>query len=101
MASCPWYVLVAPGACCLMSFHPGGLSIITSRRGDEMAPGSFVMNSKSGIRDMSEGVYISGTGPAAGKSVVVIGVMELLARHGRKIGFFRPVVEKTVILAIS
>jgi phosphate acetyltransferase len=42
---------------------------------------------------MSDSVYISGTGPAARKSVVVIGVMELLARHGRKLGFFRPLVE--------
>ncbi|HBD08924.1 MAG TPA: phosphate acetyltransferase, partial [Syntrophobacteraceae bacterium] len=42
---------------------------------------------------MSDSVYIAGTGPAARKSVVVIGVMELLARHGRKLGFFRPLVE--------
>ena len=42
---------------------------------------------------MSKGIYITGTGPKSGKSVVVLGAMELLARHGRKIGFFRPVVE--------
>ena len=41
---------------------------------------------------MSKSVYITGTGPGSGKSVVVLGMMELLARHGRKIGFFRPVV---------
>jgi phosphate acetyltransferase len=29
--------------------------------------------------------------------LVVLGVMELLARHGRKMGFFRPVVEKDAI----
>ena len=46
---------------------------------------------------MSKGIYIAGTGPQSGKSVVVLGVMELLARHGRKIGFFRPVVEKDAI----
>ena len=40
---------------------------------------------------MSKSVYITGAGPGSGKSVVVLGVMELLARHGRKIGFFRPV----------
>ena len=48
---------------------------------------------RSGRRDMSTSVYIAGTGPAARKSVVVIGVMELLVRHGRKLGFFRPLVE--------
>ncbi|MHC1744512.1 MAG: phosphate acetyltransferase [Syntrophobacteraceae bacterium] len=42
---------------------------------------------------MSTGVYIAGTGPAAGKSVIVIGVMELLVRNGRKLGFFRPAIE--------
>ncbi len=40
---------------------------------------------------MSKSVYITGTGPGSGKSVVVLGVMELLARHGRKVAFFRPV----------
>ena len=46
---------------------------------------------------MSKGIYITGTGPRSGKSVVVLGVMELLAQHGRKIGFFRPVVQKDAI----
>ena len=46
---------------------------------------------------MSNSIYITGTGPGSGKSVVVLGVMELLARHGRKIGFFRPVVEEGAI----
>jgi phosphate acetyltransferase len=41
---------------------------------------------------MSNSIYITGMGPGSGKSVVVLGVMELLARHGRKLGFFRPVV---------
>ncbi|NTV44008.1 MAG: AAA family ATPase, partial [Syntrophobacteraceae bacterium] len=43
---------------------------------------------------MSKSIYIAGTGPGSGKSVVVLGVMEWLARQGRKIGFFRPVVEE-------
>lgn len=43
---------------------------------------------------MSKSIYIAGTGPGSGKSVVVLGVMELLARHGRKLGFFRPVAEE-------
>jgi phosphate acetyltransferase len=42
---------------------------------------------------MANSVYISGTGPGSGKSLVVLGVMELLAGHGRKVGFFRPLVE--------
>jgi len=46
---------------------------------------------------MSNSVYITGVGPGSGKSVVVLGVMELLARHGRKIGFFRPVVEEPAL----
>jgi phosphate acetyltransferase len=40
---------------------------------------------------MAKSIYITGSGPGSGKSVVVLGVMELLARHGRKIAFFRPV----------
>ena len=46
---------------------------------------------------MSNSIYITGVGPGSGKSVVVLGVMELLARHGRKIGFFRPLVEDGTI----
>jgi len=45
---------------------------------------------------MSKSVYITGTGAGSGKSLVVLGVMELLARHGRKLGFFRPIVEGEV-----
>ncbi len=43
---------------------------------------------------MSKSLYIAGTGPGSGKSLVALGVMELLARHGRKVGFFRPVVQE-------
>lgn len=46
---------------------------------------------------MSKSIYITGTGPRSGKSVVVLGMMELLAQHGRRIGFFRPVVVKDAI----
>ncbi len=46
---------------------------------------------------MSKSIYIAGTGPGSGKSVVVLGVMEWLARRGRKIAFFRPVVEEGAI----
>jgi len=43
---------------------------------------------------MAKSVYIAGMGAGSGKSLVVLGVVELLARHGRRIGFFRPVVEE-------
>ena len=41
---------------------------------------------------MSKSLYVVGTGPASGKSVVVLGLVELLARQGLRLGFFRPVV---------
>ncbi len=40
---------------------------------------------------MPKGLYITGTVPRSGKSVVVLGIMEMLSGHGRKTGFFRPV----------
>ncbi|UCD35760.1 MAG: AAA family ATPase, partial [Nitrospiraceae bacterium] len=41
---------------------------------------------------MSQGVYIAGTEARNGKSVVVLALMEHLSGHGRKAGFFRPVI---------
>ena len=41
---------------------------------------------------MLQSLYIAGSGPGSGKSVVVLGLMENLASLSRKIGFFRPVV---------
>jgi phosphate acetyltransferase len=41
---------------------------------------------------MPKGLYITGTVPGSGKSVVVLGIMEMLSGHGRKAGFFRPVI---------
>ncbi|MDA8239379.1 MAG: phosphate acetyltransferase [Nitrospiraceae bacterium] len=41
---------------------------------------------------MGQGIYITGGEPQSGKSVVVLGIMEMLAGHGGKVGFFRPVV---------
>ena len=46
---------------------------------------------------MANSIYIGGTGPGSGKSLVVLGVMELLAGHGRKAGFFRPVVADAAV----
>lgn len=40
---------------------------------------------------MPKGLYITGTVPGSGKSVVVLGIMEMFSGHGRKAGFFRPV----------
>ena len=42
---------------------------------------------------MSRVLYIAGTSAGSGKSVVALGVLELLARQGQRLGFFRPVVE--------
>jgi phosphate acetyltransferase len=41
---------------------------------------------------MATNAYIVSVAPRSGKSVIALGVMELLARRTRKIGFFRPIV---------
>ena len=41
---------------------------------------------------MSQGLYIAAMEPNSGKSLVVLGVVELLSRRVQKLGFFRPVV---------
>lgn len=41
---------------------------------------------------MSQGIYISGAEPRSGKSVVVLGIMEMLFGRMGKVGFFCPVV---------
>ncbi len=41
---------------------------------------------------MTQGIYIVGAEPRSGKSVIVLGVMEMLSGSMGKIGFFRPVV---------
>ncbi len=46
---------------------------------------------------MSKSIYILGMGTGSGKTVALLGVMELIARKNRKIGFFRPVVGKDAI----
>ncbi|MBK1721504.1 phosphate acetyltransferase [Thiocystis violacea] len=37
-----------------------------------------------------QSIYIAGAGSGSGKSVVVLGVMEMLSAVNRKVGFFRP-----------
>ncbi len=41
---------------------------------------------------MSKNLYIATMEPRAGKSVVALGIMELLSRRLRKVGFFRPII---------
>jgi len=41
---------------------------------------------------MPQGLYIMSEEPRAGKSAVMLGMMELLSRSGMRIGFFRPLV---------
>ncbi|KKO19226.1 MAG: phosphate acetyltransferase [Candidatus Brocadia sp.] len=41
---------------------------------------------------MSQGIYITSAEPRSGKSVIVLGIMEILSGRMGKIGFFRPVV---------
>jgi len=40
---------------------------------------------------MSKGVYVAGTAPRSGKSIVSLGFMELFSASAEKVGFFRPV----------
>ena len=41
---------------------------------------------------MANSLYITGIEPGSGKSLVALGVMELLSRKVRHIGYFRPVI---------
>jgi phosphate acetyltransferase len=41
---------------------------------------------------LSQGIYITSSEPRSGKSLIVLGVMEMLAGQRGKAGFFRPVV---------
>lgn len=43
-----------------------------------------------------QSVYIAGAGSGSGKSVVVLGFMEMLYAVNRQVGFFRPIVSKGV-----
>ena len=42
---------------------------------------------------MSRSVYLTAMGPASGKSIVALGLVELLSRRVSRIGFFRPIVQ--------
>jgi len=41
---------------------------------------------------MTRSVYVTGTEPHAGKSIVVLGLMELLSARVERLGFFRPII---------
>ena len=41
---------------------------------------------------MANSLYIAAMAPGSGKSVVALGIMEILSRRIRRIGYFRPVV---------
>jgi len=45
---------------------------------------------------MANNLYIAAAEAESGKSLVVLGLMELLARHVQRIGFFRPVVASDI-----
>jgi phosphate acetyltransferase len=42
----------------------------------------------------AKSIYIFGAEPQAGKSIVLLGIMELLSRHVQRLGFFRPLVRE-------
>jgi phosphate acetyltransferase len=39
-------------------------------------------------------VYLTAMGPASGKSIVVLGLVELLSRRVSRVGFYRPIVQR-------
>jgi phosphate acetyltransferase len=43
-----------------------------------------------------QSIYIAGAGSGSGKSVAVLGFMELLSAINRRVGFFRPIVSRDV-----
>ena len=45
---------------------------------------------------MSKNLYIAAAEKEAGKSMIVLGIMDFLSRHIEKIGFFRPIVRSGV-----
>ena len=41
---------------------------------------------------MANSLYIAAMEPGSGKSIVALGIMEMLSRRTRRLGYFRPVV---------
>jgi len=44
---------------------------------------------------MQISLYVAGAGVRTGKSVVALGLMEMLSAHNRNLGFFRPIVQRS------
>lgn len=42
----------------------------------------------------AKSIYIFGSEPRSGKSIVLLGIMELLSRQVQKLGFFRPIIRE-------
>ncbi len=47
---------------------------------------------------MSKNLYIAAAEAEAGKSLIVLGIMDFLSRHVEKIGFFRPIVRSADLM---
>lgn len=45
------------------------------------------------VMPKAKSIYIVGSEPRSGKSVVLLGIMELLSRQVQKLGFFRPIIQ--------
>ena len=43
---------------------------------------------------MARAVYLTAMGPASGKSIVALGLVELLSRRVSRVGFYRPIVQR-------
>jgi len=47
---------------------------------------------------MSKNLYIAAAEADAGKSMIILGIMDFLSRHIKKIGFFRPIVGSSEVV---
>ncbi len=47
---------------------------------------------------MSKNLYIAAADAEAGKSMIILGIMDFLSRHIKKIGFFRPIVRSGEVM---
>jgi len=47
---------------------------------------------------MSKNLYIAAADAEAGKSMIILGIMDFLSRHIKKIGFFRPIVRSGKVM---
>ncbi|MGB5770596.1 MAG: AAA family ATPase, partial [Crocosphaera sp.] len=45
---------------------------------------------------MTNSIYISTIEPRSGKSLIALGIIELILRKTTKVGFFRPIIQEQV-----